>query len=168
MKIINTIKKYFNDETKENFSTTSTDNVYEKLNNDMLDLKIKEIDNMLQALVNFTEVKQYTINTSNNEYVGGTAFNMSISNNIVYFSGRLVSKQALQGEVILDLPIDVPPLIEYTGIRTIVLESGNEYRIQVIIEQDHPNKMKLFFYDTFPQGIGLVINFSYPIKSLMR
>lgn len=166
MKIINSLKKYFtNDEIKNNFVITSDDNSYSKINNEMLDLKIKELSNLVQGLINLTNIRVYQPDTSSNSYVSGQEFRIVVVNNIAYFTGRLVSKQALSGAFEVDLPVNLRPITDYIGIRSIILESGNEYRFQILVEKANPTKLKIYAYDEFPVNIGILISFSYPLDN---
>lgn len=164
MNIINTIKNYFkNNENKINMSLTSTDNVLMKEKIEMLDLKIKELENLTQANINLTENRHYTIDTSTNPDLGAGEFDLCISNNIVYMTGRLVAKRALHGEYYLQLPVNVRPKTSYVGYWTNIIINGTNYRMHIQVERNHPNRLLVYSYDTIPITEGFVFNLIYPL-----
>lgn len=163
MKISNTTKMYVNKETQTLFDVSSADNILVKENKDMLDLELRKINNNIKAIMNQLEPKHYQIDTSVIPAIGGSAFHITIINNVVYLSGRLVAKQALNGEYKLTLPISCRPKAEYVGNWAPVIIDGNIYRMHLDIHRNSGNVLNLYFYDTIPQGSSVVTNLCYPL-----
>lgn len=163
MKISNTTKVYVNEETQTLFDVSSTDNILVKENKNMLDLELKLLENDVKAIMNQLAPKHYFIDTSQNSSIGGSAFVITIVNNVVYLSGRLVAKQALNGEYKLTLPISCRPKAEYVGNWAPVIIDGNIYRMHLDIHRSSGNVLNLYFYDTIPQGCSVVTNLCYPL-----
>lgn len=163
MKISNTNTKYVNGDTQTLFDVSSADNILVKENKDMLDLELKLLDNDVKAIMNQLAPKHYFIDTSQNSSIGASAFVITIVNNVVYLSGRLVAKQALNGEYKLTLPISCRPKAEYVGNWAPVIIDGVIYRMHLDIHRNSGNELYLFFYDTIPQGASVVTNLCYPL-----
>lgn len=163
MKISNTTKVYVNEETQTLFDVSSADNILVKENKNMLDLKLKLLDNDVKAIINQLTPKHYQIDTSVIPAIGGSAFHITIINNVVYLSGRLVAKQALNGEYKLTLPISCRPKAEYVGNWAPVIIDGVIYRMHLDIHRNRGNELCLYFYDTIPQGASVVTNLCYPL-----
>lgn len=164
MNIINTIKNYFkNNENKINMSLSSSDNVLLKEKLEMLDLKIKELENLAQGTINLTKNRHYVVDSSNNPDFGATEFDLCISNNIVYMSGRLVSKHQLNGQYYLDLPINVRPKTSYVGYWAPVIVDGVIYKFHINVDKANPNRLSIFSYDNFPASAGIVFNLTYAL-----
>ena len=164
MNIINTIKNYFkNNENKINMSLSSSDNVLLKEKLEMLDLKIKELENLAQGTINLTKNRHYLVDTSNNPDLGATEFDLCISNNIVYMSGRLVSKHQLNEQYYLDLPINVRPKTSYVGYWANIIVDGVNYKFHITVEKANPNRLSIFSYDNFPANNGIVFTLIYPL-----
>ena len=160
MNIINTIKNYFkNNENKVNMSLTSTDNVIMKEKLEALDLKIKELENLAQGTINLTKNRHYEVTASDD--IGTTEFDLTITNNIVNMSGRLVSKHQLNGQYYLDLPINVRPKTSHVGYWANVIVDGVNYRFHIQVDRSHPNRLNIFSYDTFPSSNGIVFQLTY-------
>lgn len=164
MNIINTIKNYFkNNENKINMSLSSSDNVLLKEKLEMLDLKIKELENLAQGTINLTKNRHYVVDSSNNPDLGSTEFDLCISNNIVYMSGRLASKHQLNGQYYLDLPINVRPKTSYVGYWSNIIVDGVNYKFHINVERANPNRLVIFSYDNFPANASIVFNLTYPL-----
>lgn len=164
MNIINTIKNYFkNNENKINMSLSSSDNVLLKEKLEMLDLKIKELENLAQGTINLTKNRHYLVDSSNNPDLGSTEFDLCISNNIVYMSGRLVSKHQLNGQYSLDLPINVRPKTSYVGYWANIIVDGVNYKFHIDVNKANPNRLNIYSYDNFPSNAGIVFNLTYPL-----
>lgn len=164
MNIINTIKNYFkNNENKINMSMTSSDNVLLKEKLEMLDLKIKELENLTQGTINLTKNRHYVADSSNNPDLGASEFDICISNNIVYMSGRLVAKHALNGQYYLDLPINLRPKTSYVGYWANIIINGTNYRFHIQVDRAYPNRLNIYSYDTLPESEGFVFNLTYAL-----
>lgn len=163
MKIINTIKKYFNVTSKNNFSLSSSDNILLKDKLEMLDLKLKEHENLIQGLINYTNVTHYVPDTSQNENIGAGEFDIAITNNIVNMSGRLVSKTNLNGQYYVDLPINLRPKRQYVGYWANIIVDGVNYRFHIQVEKSNPSRLNIFSYDNFPAGSGMVFQLTYAL-----
>lgn len=166
MNIINTIKNYFkNNENKINMSLSSSDNVLLKEKLEMLDLKIKELENLAQGTINLTKNRHYVVDTSNNPDFGATEFDLCISNNIVYMSGRLVAKHQLNDQYYLDLPINVRPKTSYVGYWAPVIVDGVTYKFHINVDKANPNRLSIFSYDNFPAGSSIVFQIVFPLDN---
>ena len=164
MNIINTIKNYFkNNENKINMSLSSSDNVLLKEKLEMLDLKIKELENLAQGTINLTKNRHYLVDSSNNPDLGATEFDLCISNNIVYMSGRLVSKHQLNGQYYLDLPINVRPKTSFVGYWANIIVDGVNYKFHITVEKANPNRLSIYSYDNFPANNSIVFNITYAL-----
>lgn len=164
MKIINTLKKYYkNNETKNNFSNSSTDNILLKEQLKTLDLKIKEQDNLIQGLINFTNIKHYTIDTTENENFNAVELDISVTNNIVIMSGRLISKTQLSGQYYITLPTNLRPKNGYVGYWANIIVDGNNYRFHIQVDKAYPSRLNIFSYDTFPIGSPIVFQLTYAL-----
>lgn len=165
MKIINTIKKYFNTTNKNNFSFSSSDNILLKDKLEILDLKLKEQENLIQGLINYSEIKFYTVDTSNNANLGASEFSLAIFNNIVNMSGRLTSKNALSGQYYIDLPVNVRPKVGYVGYWANVIVDGTNYRFHIQVDKSNPSRLNIYSYDTFPAESSIVFQLTYALDN---
>ena len=164
MNIINTLKNYFkNNENKINMSLSSSDNVLLKEKLEMLDLKIKELENLAQGTINLTKNRHYVVDSSNNPDLGATEFDLCISNNIVYMSGRLSAKHQLNGQYYLDLPINVRPKTSYVAYWAPVIVDDVIYKFHINVNKEDPNRLSIFSYDNFPASASIVFNLTYPL-----
>lgn len=163
MKIINTIKKYFNVTSKNNFSLSSSDNILLKDKLEMLDLKLKEHENLIQGLINYTNVTHYVPDTSQNENIGADEFDIAITNNMVNMSGRLISKTNLNGEYYVNLPVNLRPKRAYVGYWANIIADGVNYRFHIQVEKSHPSRLLIFSYDNFPVGKSMVFQLTYAL-----
>lgn len=169
MNIINTLKNYFkNNENKINMSLSSSDNVLLKEKLEMLDLKIKELENLAQGTINLTENRHYIINTENNVNLGASELDLCITNNIAIISGRLSAKTELNGEYYVDLPVNVRPKKSYVGYWANIIVNGNNYRFHIQIMKDNPNRILIYSYDNFPANESLVFQLVFALDNTVN
>lgn len=165
MNIINTLKNYFkNNINKINMSLTSTDNILLKEKTEMLDLKLKEIENLLQGQINFSKIRHYSVTPNENFYTD--ALDLCVTNNMALFSGLLYSKTQLNGEYHIDLPINVRPKTGFIGSWTHVISDGTPYRFHIQVERNAPSRLLVFSYDTLPQNTSIPFNLIYALDDL--
>lgn len=162
MKIINSLKKYFkNNELKNNFSLSSSDNILLKEKLEMLDMKLREQDNLINSLIDFTKVKHYQVDTSENEDFSGENLDIAVSNNIVNFSGNLLSKTQLFGQYYITLPTNLRPKKNYVGYWSVVVVDNVSYKFHIQVDKENPGRLNIFSYDTFPANNPIVFDLTY-------
>lgn len=166
MKIINTIKNYFkSSENKINLSYSSSDNILLKQEVESLDLKLKEHENLIQGLINYTKTRYYKPDTSENENLGAGEFDIIVTNNIVNMSGRIIAKTDLSGQYYMTLPSNFRPKADYVGYWTTVIVDGVEYKFHIQVDRTYPNRLNIYSYDTFPSGSSIVFQLTYPLDN---
>ena len=164
MKIINTLKNFIdNNIVKFNFSKSSSDNILLKEKIEILDLKLKELENLAQGSINLLKNRHFIVDTSQNNYFGSSEFDLSITDNIVIMCGRLASKQQLNGEYNIDLPINIRPKNSYVGYWTNVIVDGVAYRFHIQVSKSNPKKLTIFSYDNFPAKSSIVFQIVFPL-----
>lgn len=166
MNIINTFKKFIdNNIIKINFSKTSSDNILLKEKIEILDLKLKELENLAQGSINLLKNRHFIVDTSQNNDFGASEFDLSITDNIVIMCGRLTSKQILNGEYNIDLPINIRPKNSYVGYWTNVIVDGVAYRFHITVSKNNPTKLNIFSYDNFPANDSIVFQLVFPLDN---
>ena len=166
MKLINTLKKFIdNNIVKFNFSKSSSDNILLKEKIEILDLKLKELENLAQGSINLLKNRHFIVDTSQNNDFGASEFDLSITDNIVIMCGRLSSKQQLNGQYYLDLPINVRPKTSYVGYWAPVIVDGVTYKFHINVDKANPNRLSIFSYDNFPAGSSIVFQIVFPLDN---
>ena len=168
MNIINTIKKFFKlktDTGKINLPMSSTDNIIDKNTLECLDTKIQNIESLIQGLINYTNIRTYTVDTSQNEDFSAAELSVVETNNIVVMSGRLASKRTLHYQYYIDLPVNLRPMVSYVGYWAPVVVDGIEYKFHIMIYKNDPSRLNIYSYDEFPAQNSIVFQLVFALDN---
>lgn len=163
MKIINTLKKFFNRNIVENnFSTTSTDNILMKNQNMMLDDYLKNNDIDIYTIKNFLTTRFSSI--ENTEDFGNENLFLFTIGNLCVITGHTYAKTSVTASKQITLPFRVSP---FNGVYnwSPFVKDGTTYKLHYEIQRLTPDKLDLFFYDEFPGGT-IPINLVFVLDTL--
>lgn len=167
MNIINTIKKFFKNNTlKNNFSVSTIDNIYDKTSLNSMDYEIKLIKDKNKFYDSYLTRFNYDLSTvpEQNNNFGLSQLSVDVIAGFCIISGRIATSNNVIGNQIIKFPVDLSPSKEYIGKGEVCVIDGDEYKIRIQIEKSNPKQMSIFFYDEIPSGKSILINLVYPLN----
>lgn len=162
MKIINTIKKYFNNELKHNMSLTSIDNLYDKENNQIYDRIYEDLKLYVDTLVRYNTPQIYDFDDTSDFYCNN--LKLCIVGNIAYINGRLYPKaDGKQGHYDIPLPLKIFPNVNGILDWSPIIIDGTEYKMHAQVGDPNFDNIDLYLYDAFPVA-SIPINIVIPLS----
>lgn len=163
MKIIKTIGKYVKNGVTRLLSVFTTDyNVYSLEQSKYIDEVLADLVNKVDVLSNFCQPIKHTMRSVSGWTVSGLS--CYTIGNLCIVSGVLGHNGALSGEYHINiLPAGIAPASDVKLFEPVV-EAGVEYKIRKVLTKDSTDLM-LYFYDTWPSGVALPINFVFNMST---